>query len=321
MEKIRKHHPFVSRFKQEVSKVIVGQEHLINFMLLALLSDGHILLEGVPGIAKTQTAKTVANISEAEFKRVQFTPDLMPSDITGLEIYDRQKGTWSTKKGPIFSNIFLADEINRSPAKVQSALLESMGERQVTIGDTTHRLPAVWLVIATQNPIEQEGTYPLPEAQKDRFLFHVVVSYPATEEEDIEITLRNETDETPQVERVITLDELLQTRKVVQQIHVSKNLRHYITRIVRATRPGNAFVDLKGKVQMGASPRANIYITKAAKAHAFLEGRAYVIPEDIHAVAHDILRHRIIMNYSAESKDIHSDTVIDQILKTIPVPE
>ncbi len=305
--------------KNEIKKVIVGQDYVVDCMLMSLLCNGHILLEGVPGLAKTTLIKTVANALGLGFKRIQFTPDLLPADLVGTLIYNPKTQDFQTKRGPIFTNLLLADEINRAPAKVQSALLEAMQERQVTIGDSSYKLDEEFLVLATQNPIDQEGTYRLPEAQVDRFMFKVLVSYPSlSEEKDI----LKKSSEPQEVHRVIDQEDIKEAKKLVQQVYVDEKVVDYILQIVFATRsPENYKLDhIKHLIAYGASPRATLAINIASKAHAFLRKRHFVIPDDVKAVAPDILRHRIILTYEAEAEEITSDQVIQQILRTIPSP-
>ena len=301
--------------------MIVGQEQLVERLLVGLLANGHVLLEGVPGLAKTLTVRTLAAAVQATFHRIQFTPDLLPADIVGTLIYNPQDGKYHATRGPVFANFLLADEINRAPAKVQSALLEAMQERQVTLGGETMRLPAPFLVLATENPIDQEGTYPLPEAQVDRFMFKVVLDYPSFEEERrILDRMAFTSPETP-VNPVVTLDEILQTRKIVDQIHVDEKIRDYIVKIVFATRkPEEYKLDLKHFIQFGASPRATIYLTVAAKAWALLQGRDYVIPEDVKSIGPDVLRHRIILTYEAEAQSVTADAIVKKVFNAVPVP-
>ncbi len=306
---------------QEISKVIVGQKEVIDYLLIALLADGHILLEGLPGLAKTLAVTTLAKVVNCDYKRVQFTPDLLPADLVGTSIYNPKDGTFSISKGPVFTNILLGDEINRAPAKVQSALLEVMQERQVTIGGQTFSVGKPYLVLATQNPIEQEGTYPLPEAQTDRFMLKVKIDYP-TKEEEKEILKRMATlGPKPQAEAILTVDEILETRKIVNEIYIDDKITNYILDIIFATRyPSKYGLDIQPLLLTGASPRAGIALYVASKARAFLEGRAYVIPQDIKEIAHAILRHRLRRSYEAEAEDVSTDDMIDRILKTIPVP-
>jgi MoxR-like ATPase len=304
-----------------MNQMIVGQKHLIESLLIGLLSDGHILLEGVPGLAKTLAVKTLAQLIDADFNRIQFTPDLLPADVIGTLIYSQKKEDFSIKKGPIFSNFILADEINRAPAKVQSALLEAMQERQVTIGDETFPLPSPFLVLATQNPIEQEGTYPLPEAQVDRFMLKVVVDYPKKEEEKL-IIRQNIATEQPVIKPLLKVDEIIEARKILRKIYMDEKIERYIIDIVFATRFPDEYglKKLKGMISFGGSPRASINLSLAARAYAFLKHRGYVIPEDIRAVAHDVLRHRIGLSYEAEANNITSEEIVYDILNAIEVP-
>lgn len=312
---------FVSLITQGISQTIVGQKHLVDSLLVALLANGHILLEGVPGLAKTLAIKTLAQTINAKYSRIQFTPDILPADVTGTMIYSAQKERFEVKPGPVFANFVLADEINRAPAKVQSALLEAMQERQVTIGDQTFKLDDPFLVMATQNPIEQEGTYPLPEAQVDRFLMKVVIGYPNKAEER-EIIRMNVAGSKPKVQPMVTPQEIVDTRKVVEQIYIDEKIERYIVDIVFATRfPADYQLnDLSGIISFGASPRASISMALAARAYAFLKGRGYVIPEDVRAVCHDVMRHRIGLGYEAEANNITADEVVSEILDKIAVP-
>lgn len=312
---------FLSLIRSGMDRRIVGQKHLVDSLLIALLCNGHILLEGVPGLAKTLAIKTLANLVDAKYSRVQFTPDLLPADVIGTLIYSVKKETFEVKKGPIFANFVLADEINRAPAKVQSALLEAMQERQVTIGDDTFSLPEPFLVMATQNPIEQEGTYPLPEAQVDRFLLKVVIGYPNKEEEK-EIIRQNIRGELDPVQPMLDPKEILEVQKIVEKIYIDEKIENYIVDIVFATRQPAKFglADLQSIISFGASPRASISLAKAARAYAFLQGRGYVIPEDVRAVCHDVLRHRIGLTYEAEANNIGTDEVITDILDKVAVP-
>ncbi len=312
---------FVSLITQGIGQTIVGQKHLVDSLLVALLANGHILLEGVPGLAKTLAIKTLAQTINAKYSRIQFTPDLLPADVTGTMIYSAQKERFEVKPGPVFANFVLADEINRAPAKVQSALLEAMQERQVTIGDQTFKLDEPFLVMATQNPIEQEGTYPLPEAQVDRFLMKVVIGYPNKAEER-EIIRMNVSGSKPKVQPLVTPQEIIDTRKVVEQIYIDEKIERYIVDIVFATRfPADYQLnDLSGIISFGASPRASIGMALAARAYAFLKGRGYVIPEDVRAVCHDVMRHRIGLGYEAEANNITADEVVSEILDKIAVP-
>ena len=319
--KIQQKSSFIDELRNEIAKVIVGQNDLIDKILISVISNGHILLEGVPGLAKTLTINTVASLINAEFKRIQFTPDMLPADLLGTLIYNQKTGEFNTKKGPIFSNIILADEINRAPSKVQSALLESMQERQVTIGDETFKLSTPFLVLATQNPIEQEGTYPLPEAQVDRFMMKVLVSYPSITEEK-EILERASTISKNKMKSVIKSKTILDAQELVNEIYIDSKIADYILNIVFATREPEKFnlSKLSDLITFGASPRASINLVLASKAKAFINGRGYVIPEDVKYVAKDILRHRILLSYEAEAEEISSEDIIDQLLQEIPVP-
>jgi len=320
-EKIYQESQFVELIQQEIRKVIIGQQKLVESLLLALLSDGHILLEGVPGLAKTLSISTLAKTINVKFNRIQFTPDLLPADLIGTMVYSQKTESFNVKKGPIFSNFILADEINRAPAKVQSALLEAMQERQVTIGDNSYKLPEPFLVLATQNPIEQEGTYPLPEAQLDRFMFKVIITYPNKEEEQKIIRL-NLLQQFPEIKPVVEPETILKARKLIKEIYIDEKLEKYIIDIVFATRfPEDYKLEkLKDYIEYGASPRASIYLTIASKALAFLRRRGYVIPEDIRTVCYDILRHRIGLTYEAEAENITSENIISEILNNIEVP-
>lgn len=312
---------FVTLITQGMDRTIVGQKHLVDSLLIALLSNGHILLEGVPGLAKTLAIKTLAQVIDAKYNRIQFTPDLLPADVTGTMVYSVQNEQFQIKKGPVFANFVLADEINRAPAKVQSALLEAMQERQITIGESTFKLDTPFLVMATQNPIEQEGTYPLPEAQVDRFLLKVVIGYP-TREEEKQIIRRNLSPSPEQVIPLLRPEEIIEAQKIVEQIYIDEKIERYIVDIVFATRyPGDYNLkDLEGIISFGASPRASIGLAKAAKSYAFLRQRGYVIPEDVRAVCHDVLRHRIGLSYEAEANNISADEIISEILDRVEVP-
>jgi MoxR-like ATPase len=312
---------FIDRIMNEVGKVIVGQRAMVERILIGLLTGGHVLLQGVPGLAKTMTIKTVADSLRAHFSRIQFTPDLLPADIVGTTIYNPHTGQFSAKKGPIFANLVLGDEINRAPAKVQSALLEAMQERQVTIGDTSHKLPEPFFVLATQNPIEQEGTYPLPEAQLDRFMLMVKVGYPSREEER-QIMDRMTAATTPRAETAIELEELLKARSVVSQVYVDEKIRDYIVDVVAATRAPRDFglAAIADFIEYGASPRASIYLNLAARAHAFLRHRGFVTPEDIKSIGPDVLRHRIILTYEAEAEEVTSEDIVRKLFEQIEVP-
>jgi MoxR-like ATPase len=312
---------WVGPLQLEMARVIVGQKHLLDRLLIALLTNGHVLLEGVPGLAKTLALKTLASGIAVRFKRLQFTPDMLPADIVGTMIYNPQDGAFRTKHGPIFSNLILADEINRAPAKVQSALLEAMQERQVTIGDETYALPNPFLVLATQNPLEQEGTYPLPEAQIDRFMMKVVVTYPNRAEERAILDAMATSEALPSVRAVVSAQQILNARHVVNTLYVDDKIRNYIVDLVLATRPPiAATLKLDGYIQTGASPRATINLTLAARAMAFLNGRHYVTPQDVKTIALDVLRHRVSVTYEAEAENITSEDVIHKILEALPVP-
>ena len=312
---------WIRPLQQEIGRVIVGQKHLLDSLLIALLTNGHVLLEGVPGLAKTLALKTLANCIALGFKRLQFTPDMLPADIVGTMIYNPQDGVFRTKHGPIFSNLILADEINRAPAKVQSALLEAMQERQVTIGDETHALPNPFLVLATQNPLEQEGTYPLPEAQIDRFMMKVIVNYPSRAEERAILDAMATTEPMVVPRAVVSARQIVDARHVVNSVYVDDKIRNYIVDLVLATRPPiAASLDLNGYIQNGASPRATIALTLAARATAFLQGRHFVVPQDVKNIAFDVLRHRVSVTYEAEAENITSENAIGKILDTLPVP-
>ena len=312
---------FINMIQRGMDQTIVGQKHLIDSLLIALLSNGHVLLEGVPGLANTLAIKTLAQVIDAKYSRIQFTPDLLPADVTGTMVYSVKSEQFQVKKGPIFANFVLADEINRAPAKVQSALLEAMQERQVTIGDNTFRLDEPFLVMATQNPIEQEGTYPLPEAQVDRFLLKVVIGYPTKEEEKL-IIRQNITNERKEVRPMLRPQEILEAQKVCEKIYIDEKIERYIVDIVFATRfPADyGLNDLVSIIDFGASPRASISLARAARSYAFLRGRGYVVPEDVRAIAHDVLRHRLGLTYEAEANNITADDVISEILDKVEVP-
>jgi len=318
---VQKESQFVDKMFSEVSKVIVGQREMVEGILMGLLTGGHVLLEGVPGLAKTLTISSVSKAISLFFQRVQFTPDLLPSDLIGTMIFNPKTGDFSPKMGPIFTNILLADEINRAPAKVQSALLECMAEKQVTIGDTTYKLETPFLVLATQNPLEQEGTYPLPEAQMDRFMFKILVDYP-TKGDEMEIMTRMGTDNPPVINPVISKEELLRARSIVDQIYVDKKIQTYIVDLVMATRQPLEYGvgHLEDLVQVGGSPRATISLMRAAKAHAFIQRRGYVTADDVKAIAYNVLRHRLILTFEAEAEDVKSDQVIKDLLSQIEVP-
>ena len=319
-EIIKQKSAFVDRLTTEISRVIVGQKYLINRLLIGLLADGHILIEGVPGLAKTLSVKTLSDAIKTGFKRIQFTPDLLPGDLIGTLIYSARDNEFSVRKGPIFSNLILADEINRAPAKVQSALLEAMQERQVTIGDETFKLPVPFLVLATQNPIEQEGTYPLPEAQVDRFMLKLKVTYPSPEEE-LQIQERMTSNTELAASMITSPEEILEARKVIHQIYMDEKVKKYIVDIVFASREPKKFgLDLDDLISYGASPRATIYLHLVAKAHAFLKGRAYVTPDDVKIIGPDVLRHRIILSYEAEAEELTSDDIVTRIFNGVEVP-
>ena len=318
---IREAGSFVAEVRNELAKRIVGQHALLDRVLMSLLTGGHILLEGVPGLAKTLTVSTLAEAIHTTFRRIQFTPDLLPADVVGTLVWEEKTGTFTPKRGPIFSNIVLADEINRAPAKVQSALLEAMQERQVTIGEETHPLPVPFLVMATQNPIEHEGTYPLPEAQVDRFMFKTRVGYPAPEEERSIMRLMAGEDPPP-IEAVVEPRRILSARAMLPGIYVDRRLEDYILQLVLATREpaAHGLAQLVDWIEFGASPRATIFLARAARAHAFIEGRAFVVPEDVKAISRDVLRHRLVLTFQAQAEQIDADHVLDHLLETVPVP-
>ena len=311
----------IDRILGEVQKVVVGQRYMVERILIGLLTGGHVLLEGVPGLAKTLTVKTVADTVSAKFQRIQFTPDLLPADIVGTTIYNMQKGEFIPRRGPIFANLVLADEINRAPAKVQSALLEAMQERQVTIGDETHKLPDLFMVMATQNPIEQEGTYQLPEAQLDRFMLKIKVGYP-TKAEERDIMDRNTMGASARAEAVCSPDTLLACRALINQVYIDEKIRDYIVNVVHSTREPRAYglADLQDLIEFGGSPRASIYLNLAARAHAFLRRRGYVTPEDVKSVGPDVLRHRIVLTFEAEAESLTSEDIIRRLFEQIEVP-
>lgn len=312
---------FVTNLVTGMNQVIVGQKHLVDSLLISLLSDGHVLLEGVPGLAKTLAIKTLSQLVDVKFSRVQFTPDLLPADVVGTMIYSQKDESFHVKKGPVFANFVLADEINRAPAKVQSALLEAMQEHQVTIGEQTFTLPNPFLVMATQNPIEQEGTYPLPEAQVDRFMLKVVIDYPTLEEEKM-IIRENLQGSMPKVTPVTTADEILKAREVVRQVYIDEKIEKYIADIVFATRYPDRYglADLKDMITFGGSPRASINLAKTSRAYAFIKHRGYVVPEDVRAVAHDVLRHRIGLSYEAEASNLTSEEIVSRVINKVEVP-
>ena len=321
--KIAEQGELVNRIRDEVGKVIVGQEKLIDRLVLALIANGHILLEGVPGLAKTLSVNTLAKVLGLDFKRISFTPDLLPADVVGTLIYSPKTGEFSPKKGPVFTNMLLADEINRAPAKVQSALLESMQERQVTIGETTYKLPEPFLVLATQNPIEQEGTYPLPEAQVDRFMFKCLVETPSKSDERRIMDRFAQQAKAPEAKTVCTPEDIAVLRETLKEVYCDEKVGDYILDIVFATREPEktkGLESLKEQIQVGASPRATLCINLAARANALMHGRAYATPQDVKEIAHDVLRHRILLTYEAEAENVTSDMVIDKILSVIPVP-
>src|SRR4030043_2155886 len=320
-EKIEKESAFVDMITMEIGKVIVGQKHLIESLLIGLLTDGHILLEGVPGLAKTLAVNTLASTIDAKFNRIQFTPDLLPADLIGTMIYSQKKEEFHVRKGPVFANFILADEINRSPAKVQSALLEAMQEKQVTIGNESHKLEQPFMVLATQNPIEQEGTYPLPEAQVDRFMLKVIIGYPNREEE--KLIMREKLGQVfPVARKVIKPGDILKARSLVKEVYMDEKIEKYILDILFSTRYPDQYnlEKYKNMIQYGGSPRASIYLASGAKAYAFIKRRGYVIPEDVRAICHDVLRHRIGLTYEAEAENITTDNIITDILNTIEVP-
>ncbi len=320
-EQIAKMHPHIEGIEAEISKAIVGQKYLIERMLVGLLANGHVLLEGVPGLAKTATINALAQTIHTKFARIQFTPDLLPSDLIGNLIYNPRDGTYSTKKGPIFANLILADEINRAPAKVQSALLEAMQERQVTLGEESLPLPKPFLVMATQNPIDQEGTYSLPEAQVDRFMLKVVVGYPSEAEEKQIMRLMAKTAVREPLKAVIQPETILEMRRLVDAVHVDEAIEDYIVRLVFATREPKRFVPkMDGMIRFGSSPRATINLALAAKAYAFLQGRGYVTPQDIKSIAPDVLRHRIITTFEADADEVTTEQIVAHILEIVPVP-
>ena len=318
---IREAGSFIPDVRNELGKRIVGQHLLLDRVLMSLITGGHILLEGVPGLAKTLTVSTLAETIHTTFRRIQFTPDLLPADVVGTLVWEEKTGTFTAKRGPIFANIVLADEINRAPAKVQSALLEAMQERQVTIGEETHPLPVPFLVMATQNPIEHEGTYPLPEAQVDRFMFKTRVDYPAPEEERSIMRLMAGEDPPP-VQPVVEPDRILAARAVLPDIYLDERLEDYILALVLATREpaSHGLGDLVDRIEFGASPRATIYLARAARAHAFVEGRAFVVPEDVKAIARDVLRHRLVLTFQAQAEQLDAEHILDRLLETVPVP-
>lgn len=321
-ERIQSAGIFVDRIKAEVGKVIVGQPYMIDRLMIGLLSNGHVLLEGVPGLAKTLAIKSLSQATHAKFSRIQFTPDLLPADVVGTMIYNQQRNEFVVRKGPIFANFILADEINRAPAKVQSALLEAMQEKQVTIGETSYKLEEPFLVLATQNPLEQEGTYPLPEAQQDRFMLKVMVDYPKKNEEQLIIRQNTQSIQPPEVKQVAALQEIAQAKDLVRQVYMDEKIENYILDIVFATREPEKYnlQKLKPLIAYGGSPRASINLALASKANAFLNKRGYVIPEDVRSISHDVLRHRIGLTYEAEAENINVEVIIDDVLRAINVP-
>lgn len=320
-EAVKAQNQFVSKVKAQISKVIVGQEKLVDGLLLGLLANGHVLLEGVPGLAKTLSVKALAATVKAAFQRIQFTPDLLPADLIGTLIYNPQTGNFTTKKGPIFAQIILADEINRAPAKVQSALLEAMEEKQVTIGEETYPLAEPFMILATQNPLEQQGTYPLPEAQLDRFMLKLKIGYPSKAEELLILEKTARTSRKMEIEPVITPQEILEVRQVVDQIYMDPKIKDYIVNIIHATRgPEEYNLEISDYIEFGASPRATINLAVAAKAYAFMQGRGYVVPNDIKTIGPEILRHRIIITYEAEADEVDADAIIKNIFDQIEVP-
>ncbi len=320
-QKVREQSAFIPPLRMEIGKVIIGQQYMIDRLIVGLLANGHVLLEGVPGLAKTLAVKTLASALHTSFQRIQFTPDLLPADVIGTEVYSPKDGTFSTRRGPVFTNIVLADEINRAPAKVQSALLEAMQEHQVTIGGETYKLPEPFLVLATENPIEQEGTYPLPEAQVDRFMLKLKIGYPTRDEERQILDANAVTRAKPEVNAVVDPETILAARQVVDEVYVDEKIKDYILSIVFATRePKEHGLDLDPYIRYGASPRATIFLTLGARAYAFLQGRGYVTPQDVKSIAPDILRHRILPTYEAEAEEMTSDDLITSILNALPVP-
>lgn len=319
--RIEQQSTFVTNLTTGMDRVIVGQKHLVDSLLISLLSDGHILLEGVPGLAKTLAIKTLSQLIDAKYSRIQFTPDLLPADVVGTMIYSQKEEAFQVKKGPVFANFVLADEINRAPAKVQSALLEAMQEHQVTIGDNTFKLPTPFMVMATQNPIEQEGTYQLPEAQVDRFMLKVIIDYPTLEEEK-KIMRENLVGGLPQVMPVTTAEEIMRAREVVSQVYIDEKIEQYIADIVFATRYPDRYnlKELSDLITFGGSPRASINLAKAARAYAFIKHRGYVVPEDVRAVAHDVLRHRVGLSYEAEANNVTAEEIVSKIINKVEVP-
>ncbi|MCE2455612.1 MAG: MoxR family ATPase [Gemmatimonadetes bacterium] len=320
-EKVRAESGFLRGLRTEIGKVVVGQRRMTERLIVGMLADGHVLMEGVPGLAKTLTVSTLARAISTTFRRIQFTPDLLPADVVGTLVFDPRRSDFETKKGPIFANVILADEINRSPAKVQAALLEAMQERQVTLGEKSYPLPSPFLVLATQNPIEQEGTYPLPEAQVDRFMLKVVVEYPGADDE-LEIMRRMSTGKLPEVEPVVGPDDILRARATAELVYMDRQVERYIVDLVIATRDpaGSGIPDLADLIAFGASPRATICLAKTARAYAFLKGRGYVTPDDVRAMAMDVLRHRVLITYEAEAEEVTSEDVVRRVLDSVEVP-
>ena len=321
-DKIQYQSAFIDRLRDETARVIIGQHHMLDRLLIGLLSNGHVLLEGVPGLAKTLTIKSLSQAIHAKFSRIQFTPDLLPADVIGTMIYNQQKNEFVVRRGPIFANFILADEINRAPAKVQSALLEAMQERQVTLGDSTYKLDEPFLVLATQNPLEQEGTYPLPEAQQDRFIMKVIIDYPTKQEEQIIIRQNVQSLKSPEVSQVVSMQEITQAKDLTRQIYMDEKVENYILDIVFATRFPEKYKleKLKPLIAYGGSPRASINLALAAKAHAFLNKRGFVIPEDVRSISKDVLRHRLGLTYEAEAENVNVENIIDDVLRVIQVP-
>ncbi len=320
-EEVQRASAFVQPLFSEINKVIVGQKYLVERLTVGLLANGHVLLEGVPGLAKTLSVNTLATCFNVDFSRLQFTPDMLPADVIGTQIYNPQSGSFSTRKGPVFANLVLADEINRAPAKVQSALLQAMQERQVTIGDETYKLDEPFLVLATQNPIEQEGTYPLPEAQVDRFMLKLKIGYPTRDEERTILDQMARTSNLPEAQQVTDLKQILEARQVINEIYMDDKVKDYIVDLVYATRePDRYSIKVEEFIQLGASPRATISLTLASKAYAFLQGRGYVTPQDVKSIALDVLRHRVAITFEAEAEDKTSETVVQKILDELPVP-
>ena len=320
-EEVKNASTFVQPLLGEMSKVVIGQKILVERLIIGLLANGHVLLEGVPGLAKTLSIKSLAQCMDANFSRLQFTPDMLPADVVGTQIYNPQSGDFTTRQGPVFANLVLADEINRAPAKVQSALLEAMQERQVTIGDQTYKLPEPFLVLATQNPIDQEGTYPLPEAQVDRFMLKVKISHPERAEERQILDLMSCTNATPETQQVISMDDIRKAREVINNIYIDDKVKDYIVDMICCTRqPAKYEIDISDFIQLGASPRATVALTLAAKSHAFLRGRGFVTPQDVKSVAHDVLRHRVSVTFEAEAEEKSSEIIIQKILDELPVP-